>query len=284
MTPGVHVDAGNVLGQAEAPGHADGVFLVAVTKQTHRCRFTRELIPGQDTELGKPPHWVPGAAVVSFVAPILPFRTDSQQTALEVHRPNRPTVAVAGCSPVCYLVFQLLDLVRYVVKQPANLLRLLLQLSHQGFVSVQAGAGQNLPLPGAQCRPGCCVVLLFDGSHQLVDVLLYQLTVESDVVSHASGQSGLGTAKGNGVQVADDNVPVPQAHGRCRHFPGNHLPGLVIEVTVVGRAAGVAQDDTNPGTPAGTTTPLCIVVRPWRHVAHDNGIQPTDVDAHFQRW
>lgn len=115
-----------------------------------------------------------------------------------------------------------------------------------------------------------------------VDLFLIELAFDVDVLHHFPGEARIGGAEGDGVQVAEDDVPVTDPEVRRGDLAGDHLGGFVEEVAVVRRAPGVAEDDANPGAAAGAPSALRVVVRPRRDVAQDDGVEPSHVDAHFQ--
>jgi len=71
------------LADAEPPYHGDRVFLVLVLQQPQRCWLRRELVAGQDAELGQTPERVAGGSVIRVLTALLPFCGNAQQAVDE---------------------------------------------------------------------------------------------------------------------------------------------------------------------------------------------------------
>ena len=57
---------------------------------------------------------------------------------------------------------------------------------------------------------------------------------------------------------------------------------MIIEILIVGCAAGVTDDQSSTSPPPGAAAALGVIVRTRGHIAEHDGIEASDVDPHFQ--
>lgn len=115
-----------------------------------------------------------------------------------------------------------------------------------------------------------------------VELLLDDPTLEGYEVAHSGGEPRLAEAAGDRMQVTSDGVLVAEEEDRGGDRPGDHLGGVVEEILLVRRGAGIADDQADPAAPAGAAAPLGVIVGPGRDVPQHDRVQAADVDAHLQ--
>ena len=181
-------------------------------------------------------------------------------------------------------LLDLFDLEAHTLEQVAHLGGQILKRLADVGLRPKARKVTHVRPPRGHGESGCVVELglqtLDEGSHGV----LFQIPLGVDVDFHAARQPRLGRAKHHRVQVSQGHIPVAQPNAGRRHLTRDHLRRLVVEVAIVGRAAGIANHDSDPRPAPRAASPLGIVIRPGRDIAQQDRVQAAHVDAHLHRW
>jgi len=103
----------------------------------------------------------------------------------------------------------------------------------------------------------------------------------ADIFEHAACEPWFGSAESNGGKMTKNDISVAKRNGWRWDFTGNHFLRVIEEILIVWRAAGVANNQAHTRPASGSSAALGIVVRTRRDVAEHDGVQASNINAHF---